>query len=100
MVSSKENHWKPQFKGSRKYSERVSDIPANISSETSGLTCRQVKRGKGHWAVLTFSFKLLKVMFILCPQKKKRNGVHIQTYKGRKQFKIVLLGWCSAMVGC
>lgn len=100
MASSKENHWKPQFKGSRKSSERVSDIPANISSETSGLTCRQVKRGKGHWAVLTFSFKLLKVMFILCPQKKKRNGLNIQTDTGRKRSKIVLPGWCGTVVKC
>lgn len=34
--------------GSRKCFERGNYIPANISSETSGLTWRQVKRGKGH----------------------------------------------------
>lgn len=46
-----------------------------MSSETSGLTCRQVKRGRGLWAWFTFSWMLLNLMSILW---RKKRSVHFQ----------------------
>lgn len=48
---------------------QIENIPANISSETSGLTCRHVKSGRAHCALLTFSFMSLKVVSILCRKR-------------------------------
>lgn len=52
-------------------STQTENIPANISSETSGLTWRHVKSGRAHCALLIFSFMLLRVVSILCMKRKK-----------------------------
>lgn len=49
---------------------QIENIPANISSETSGLTWRHVKSGRAHCALLIFSFMLLKVVSILWMKRK------------------------------
>lgn len=48
---------------------QIENVPANISSETSGLTWRHVKSGRAHCALLTFSFMSLKVVSILCRKR-------------------------------
>lgn len=41
-----------------------SQSPANMSSDTSGFTCKHVKRGSGLWAWFIFSWMLLNLMSI------------------------------------
>ena len=53
-----------QHKSTARY-ENDRNVPANMSSETSGLTCRHVKRGSGHWAWLIFPWMSLSLMSIL-----------------------------------
>jgi len=53
------------------FHRQTENIPANISSETSGLTWRHVKSGRAHCASLTFSFMSLRVVSILCVKRKK-----------------------------
>lgn len=42
----------------------VRRLPANMSSDTSGFTCKHVKRGSGLWAWFIFSWMLPSLMSI------------------------------------
>ncbi len=72
--------------------KQTENLPANMSSETSGLTCRHVKRGRGLWAWFIFSWMLLSLMSIRWEERTQTLN-HLQSLTARSRW---LISWPSS----